>query len=174
MEIPFAPPALSDSAAVRTAVSYSKAAENDASFANIYLLRQKYGTEIAFADGMLLRRYQDGFRQGSYGFPLGDGNLTATISLLHADAAANGRPLRLTMLTEAQCSLLCSEFPDCFTVTPAENYTEYLYLRENLAEMRGSRYHGKRNHISQFWRACPDAYIPPRCSSGTPSTSSSG
>ena len=161
MVIPFAPPVLADRAAICKAVSDAKAVENDASFVNIYLLRQKYGIEIAFSDTMLLRRYQDGFRRDSYGFPLGAGDLRHALKLLRDDAAARALPLRLTMLTKAQCERLQLEFPDCFTFTPAENYTEYLYLRENLAEMRGSRYHGKRNHISQFWRAYPDAYIQP-------------
>lgn len=161
MVIPFAPPVLTDRAAICKAVSDAKAVENDASFVNIYLLRQKYGIEIAFSDTMLLRRYQDGFRRDTYGFPLGEGDLRHALKLLRDDAAARVLPLRLTMLTKAQCELLQQEFPDCFTFTPAENYTEYLYLRENLAEMRGSRYHGKRNHISQFWRAYPDAYIQP-------------
>lgn len=161
MVIPFAPPVLTDRAAICKAVSDAKAVENDASFVNIYLLRQKYGIEIAFSDTMLLRRYQDGFRRDTYGFPLGEGDLRHALKLLRDNAAARALPLRLTMLTKAQCERLQLEFPDCFTFTPAENYTEYLYLRENLAEMRGSRYHGKRNHISQFWRTYPDAYIQP-------------
>ena len=161
MPISFASPSISDRAAVTAAAAYSGARENDASFVNLYLLREKYGTEIAFSGAQLLRRYRAGFRAGTYGFPLGEGNLHDAIRLLCADAAAQNQPLRLTLLTAAQCELLRREFPDCFTFSQAEDYTEYLYLRENLAEMRGSRYHGKRNHMSQFWRACPEAYIQP-------------
>lgn len=161
MALIFAPPACSDRQAVCAAAAYSRAAENDASFVNLYLLREKYDIQIALNGPQLLRRYQAGFRAGTYGFPLGEGDLRSAIRLLCADAAAQKLPLRLTMLTKAQCALLRREFPDCFTFTQAEDYTEYLYLRENLAELRGSRYHGKRNHIAQFWRACPEAYIQP-------------
>ena len=161
MAIKFAPPALSDRPAVCEAAAYSEAAENDASFVNLYLLRKKYGIEIAFAGKTLLRRYSDGFRAGTYGFPLGEGDLHTAVRLLHTDAAGHNLPLRFSMLTKAQCELLAASFPSCFSFTHAENYTEYLYLRENLAELRGTRYHGKRNHISQFWRAYPEAYIQP-------------
>ena len=161
MAIHFAPPALSDRKAVCGAAAYAKAVENDASFVNLYLLRAKYGTEIAFSEKLLLRRYSDGLRAGTYGFPLGEGDLRTAVRLLYADADERNLPLRLSLLTKSQCDLLAAAFPDCFTFTCAEKYTEYLYLRDNLAELRGSRYHGKRNHISQFWRANPDAYIQP-------------
>ena len=154
-------PELTDREAVIAAAGASSAAENDASFVNLYLLREKYGTEIAFADGMLLRRYHAGFRAGCYGFPLGSGDLNAALSLLHEDARAAGIPFRLTLLTKAQCDALEAAAPSEYTLTPVPDYTEYFYRREHLAEMRGSRYHGKRNHIAQFWRAWPEAFIQP-------------
>ena len=161
MQLSFHSPALSDRDTVRQAASGSKAMENDAAFASIWLLREKYGTEIAFAGGMLLRRYHKGFRKDCYGFPLGGGELKAALCLCAQDAAERGIPLRLTLLTEAQCSLLDTLFPGKFRITPLPDYTEYLYLQENLAALRGSKYHGKRNHIAQFWRSYPDAQIQP-------------
>ena len=135
--------------------------ENDAAFANLFLLREKYGTALCTEDRMLLRRYGRGVRAGSYGFPLGGGDLKQAVSLLHADAAERGIPFRMTLLTKPQCERLEALFPGGFMFAPMPDYTEYLYLQENLAALRGSRYHGKRNHIAQFWRACPEAYIQP-------------
>lgn len=161
MALSFAEPRLSDRKAVCEAASYSHTAENDCSFVNLYLLRKKYGIEIAFSDSMLLRRYHSGFRKDTYGFPLGNGSLRNAVRLLCHDAAAENIPFRMTMLTQKQCECLSAAYPDCFSFSPASDYTEYLYLQKNLAELRGSRYHGKRNHIAQFWRAFPDAYIQP-------------
>lgn len=160
MSLLFHSPVLSDANAVRRAVCAVNAAENDASFANIFLLREKYGTELAFHGDTLLRRYSRGFRAGAYGFPLG-GDLRKAVTLLRQDAAERGQIFRMTLLTHAQCEQLQAEYHDAFTVSQAENYTEYLYLRDNLAALRGSKYHGKRNHIAQFWRSHPDAYIQP-------------
>lgn len=135
--------------------------ENDAAFANLFLLREKYGTELCTEDRMLLRRYARGVRAGCYGFPLGGGDLKQAVSLLHADAEARGIPFRMTLLTQSQCEQLDALFSGIFLFEAMPDYTEYLYLQENLAALRGSRYHGKRNHIAQFWRACPEAYIQP-------------
>ena len=157
----FHPPALADRNAVYSAVNAVNAKENDAAFASLYLLRGKYGTEITLCDDMLLRRYSAGFRAGCYGFPLGSGDLRTAFSRLYADAVSRDIPLRITLLTPAQCETLEAQYPGGFQFTPAEDYTEYLYLRQNLAELKGSKYHGKRNHIAQFWRAYPEAQIQP-------------
>lgn len=162
MRIPFHIPVLADGDAVREAAALCSAKENDAAFASIYLLREKYGTEIAVHCGMLLRRYQSGYRAGSCGYPLGESaRLRETVCALYADAQEAGVQLKFTLLTEEQCMTLQTLFPDAFTVTAAEEYTEYLYLRDNLANLRGSKYHGKRNHIAQFWRGNPEAMIQP-------------
>ncbi len=162
MSLLFRMPELSDRNAVAAAAEASHAAENDAAFASIYLLREKYGTTVACTDEYVFRRYTNGIRAGAYGFPLGDGDLRKAVELLKTDSEAAGSlRFRLTMLTKQQCDLLHAAFPDCFTFQPMENYTEYLYRRENLAALRGSRYHRKRNHIAQFWRSSPEAFIQP-------------
>ena len=160
MSLAFHVPLLSDRPAATEAASAAGAGENDASFVNLFLLRRKYGTEIAFSDGMLLRKYSKGVRAGCYGFPIGSGNLRAALSAMMQDAG-NKQPFRLTLLTEQQCEILSEISPDGFTFAPMTGYTEYLYRRDALAELRGSKYHGKRNHIAQFWRSFPDAEIQP-------------
>ena len=161
MSLEFHTPALTDRDAAAAAANACHARENDVSFVNIYLLRRKYGTEIAFHDGFLLRRYRAGIRAGCYGFPVGTGDLPAALHLMQADAAAQNHPFRMTLLTQEQCRILAEIAPDAYDFAPMEGYTEYLYRRESLALLRGTKYHGKRNHIAQFWRAYPDAEIQP-------------
>lgn len=161
MQIPFRPPSLTDRSAVLEAANAAGAKENDAAFANLYLLRNKYGTEIAFYDRLLLRRYRSGIRAGSYGFPIGTGDLRCAFSGMYADSVYANLPLRLSLLTKEQCQITEQLYPGGFEFIPAEDYTEYLYLRQDLSELKGSKYHGKRNHIAQFWRSNPDAMIQP-------------
>ena len=162
MNLLFHTPAPDEQCAVRNAAERSLSRENDAAFANIFLLRGKYGTELAWEGAKLFRRYRCGYRAESYGFPLGEpAALRESVLMLNADAAERGVRMRFTLLTEAQGAALDAAFPGAFVFTEAEGYTEYLYLQENLAFLRGSKYHGKRNHIAQFWRSDPDAMIQP-------------
>ncbi|MCQ2418089.1 MAG: phosphatidylglycerol lysyltransferase domain-containing protein [Oscillospiraceae bacterium] len=161
MSLSFHIPDFNDRLPVFEAASAVHAKENDAAFASIYLLREKYGTEICFQNSVLLRRYQKGIRKECYGYPIGLCDCREMIQLLKQDADERGQKFRLTMLTEQQCSALQAAFPDRFQITKAETYTEYLYLQSNLSELKGSKYHSKRNHISQFRRMYPDAFIQP-------------
>ena len=144
MFLSFHSPDFNDRMNVFAAASAARAKENDAAFASVYLLREKYGTEICFHDSVLLRRYQKGIRSGCYGYPVGLCDCREIILLLKQDSEARGQKFRLTMLTEQQCEALQTTFPDQFRITKSEAYTEYLYLQSNLAELKGSRYHNKR------------------------------
>ena len=97
--INFKAPELSDRAAATKAVADSGYTGSDASFANIYLLRQKYGTQIVLQDGFLFRYYNgQGSRRG-YAFPLGEGDVSAAIALIAEDARESGRPLEFCPVT---------------------------------------------------------------------------
>lgn len=161
MTIPFSSPTLHDRAAVFEAACASKAMENDAAFASIYLLRHKYRTQIAKVGEQLLRFYGAGIRENCYGFPLGCGDIGEAVALMHEDANTRGIPFRMGLLTHEMCEALEAAFPHQFSFLPVEGYTEYLYLQENLANLSGSKYHKKRNHIAQFRRAYPEAEIHP-------------
>lgn len=161
MQLNFEVPTLSHITAVQPILQSVAPMENDAAFANLYLLRHKYGIQLAIAENTLFRRYTAGFRAGCYGFPLGTGDLQVAVLRLKADADTHGQPFRMALLTEEMCKRLGTVFPRQFVFTAAEGYDEYLYLREDIAALRGSRYHKKRNHIAQFWRQNPDAEIQP-------------
>lgn len=39
---------------------------------------------------------------------------------------------------------------DCYNLAPLRNQFDYLYLRTDLAELKGRKYDGKRNHLKKF------------------------
>lgn len=161
MAIAFHAPCLTDRDAVRNAAELSRAKENDAAFASIFLLRHKYSTCIAFENNAFYRFYGKGVRAGCFGYPLGAVDLLRDIPLMRKKAAEWHQPFKMGLLTKEMCDALSEAYPEQFRFLPADGYTEYLYLRENLANLSGSRYHGKRNHIAQFRRDYPTYAIQP-------------
>ena len=106
----FRPPEISDRIAVTSAVAEAGYMGSDASFANIYLLRKKYSTEIALQEGFLFRYYNgQGSRRG-YAFPLGAEDPRAALALIVQDAAESGRPLEFCLVDEPRAQILRDYF----------------------------------------------------------------
>ena len=167
--IEFKAPELSDRAAATKAVADSGYTGSDASFANIFLLRQKYGIQIAMQEGFLFRYYNgQGSRRG-YAFPLGEGDVSAAIALIVEDTHKSGRPLEFCLVDEPRAQILREYFKTAGSngAEPPLHFTEnrgdsdYIYSAESLATLAGNQYKKKRNHVSRFNRTYSDYEIRP-------------
>lgn len=135
--------------------------QNDAGFVNIALLTEKYNTHVCNYKGTLLRFFPDGYLKDSYAAPVGDANYRELIPLLEADAAKRGLPFRMQLMTEEDCQKLEKAFPGKYSMECQPDFAEYLHLRLRLSTMSGRAFSSKRNHIAQFFRIHPDAYVAP-------------
>jgi hypothetical protein len=158
--INFKAPELSDRAAATKAVADLGYTGSDASFANIFLLRKKYGTQIALQDGVLFRYYNGvGSRRG-YAFPLGTGEPQASLKLIAEDARESGRPLEFCLVDELRAQIL-REYFDTLHFEENRGDSDYIYSAESLATLAGNQYKKKRNHVSRFNRTYSDYEIRP-------------
>jgi len=158
--INFKTPELSDRAAAANAVADSGYTGSDASFANIFLLRQKYGTQIALQDGFLFRYYNgQGSRRG-YAFPLGSGEPQAALALIVEDARESDRLLEFCLVDEPRAQIL-QEYFDTLHFEENRGDSDYIYSAESLATLAGNQYKKKRNHVSRFNRTYSDYEIRP-------------
>ena len=159
--IPFKSPELSDREAAAKAVAASGYIGSDACFTNVYLLRKKYGTQVALQDGFLFRYYNgQGSRRG-YAFPLGEGDVAGALKWIVDDAQATGRPLEFCLVDELRAQILQEYFNANAGSNGAESPlhfennrgdSDYVYSAEALATLAGNQYRKKRNHISRFNR----------------------
>ena len=159
--IDFKTPELSDMFASMRAVADSGYIGSDAGFANIYLLRKKYGTLIALQDGFLFRYYNgQGSRRG-YAFPLGADDPFKALELIAEDARESGRPLEFCLVDEPRAEILRDYFTSTLDVARIgqtlhfehnRGDSDYIYSAESLANLPGNTYRKKRNHISKFSR----------------------
>ena len=171
-------PELSDRIATAKAVADSGYIGSDAGFANVYLLRKKYGTQVALQNGFLFRYYNgQGSRRG-YAFPLGEGDVAAALKWILDDAQATGRPLEFCLVDDPRAQILREYFNTNRVVEtdgtsgkecaePLLRFEEnrgdsdYIYSAESLATLAGNQYKKKRNHVSRFNRTYSDYEIRP-------------
>lgn len=135
---------------------------SDSSIANLFLLQEKYNTELKIQKNILLRYYYGDENRSGYGFPLPMKNapenwLKTALEVIFDDAQAQNRPVRFCLITGEQKTLindcLAQHFPNrTIAWKTNRNDCDYIYLRSNLADLPGSQYQKKRNHISRFNR----------------------
>lgn len=135
---------------------------SDSSIANLFLLQEKYNTELKIQKNILLRYYYGVENRSGYGFPLPmkkapENWLKTALELIFEDAQTQNRPVRFCLITGDQKSLindcLARHFPGrSINWKTNRNDCDYIYLRSNLADLPGSQYQKKRNHISRFNR----------------------
>lgn len=120
------------------------------SFGNLCGWNYKNGNGFAEIAGCLLFRFilQDG--RECYSQPIGEGDIGQVIDALEDTAAFKGQPLCFWGSSEGLRAMLEKYRTGAFEYTPLENSSDYIYLRSNLAELKGKRYQPKRNHINNF------------------------
>ncbi len=132
------------------------------------LRRSDYrGCEYSFANNMAWRRlnrsgiaqYKDFYlccafetEDGipSFMYPAGDGNHGEMLSELLDFSRIHGHPLRIWNVSPERLAWMQEKYGDALRIQENRDSWDYLYLAEDLAQLKGRRYHQKRNHLHRF------------------------
>lgn len=124
-------------------------------FGNVYIWHDVYCTEAAFSDdGLCVIRFA--CEVDAYLFPCGQGDIKAAVEDMLTDAEARGVPFRIIAANKDDVDRLDALFPGLFAHHVNRDFCEYVYDSEDLIQLAGKKYHGKRNHISRFVTENPD------------------
>ncbi|MDR1524627.1 MAG: phosphatidylglycerol lysyltransferase domain-containing protein [Tannerella sp.] len=135
----------------------------DYAFANMCSWNFLYESEYAIMNGFLFLRFyveEKGRRRLAYMFPVGGGDLKTAIEIMENDAERMGYSLLMLGVTPDSKNKINALFPDRFTYIVERDYFDYIYLREELATLKGKRFQAKRNHINKFSKQYEYAYLP--------------
>lgn len=120
----------------------------DMAFASIYLWRNFYQLQYAECEGMLLFRSNE--ERTSFSFPLGAGDPKKAIEALKKYCEEQKIPLILHSISKEMEKYLEKEYPGQFEVEYDRDVADYIYETQALIELKGRKYHGKKNHINKF------------------------
>lgn len=160
----FRPPVTEDRKWVAPIISHAKRFGCDYSFGDMFIWQHVYNIRIASHDGFLFSINgtddDNGIKRPTYGFPVGEGNLKEAIELIEEDSAKRGYELEMFGLNNECVKKVETLFPGKFDFEPLRDSFDYIYLTENLINLPGKKFHGKRNHIAAFMRENEWSYEP--------------
>lgn len=115
------------------------------SFVNLLIWQSAYNNMLAFSDGQMIVKSGENGRD-YFKFPFGD-DFEKGISLIR-EYCGNDAPVFWAQQGPhlEHFKLLYPQF----TLEPSRDDFDYIYLQSDLAELKGKKYHSKRNHINAF------------------------
>lgn len=128
-------------------------------FVSNFVWRKSYRVEVAQYAGCGIIRY---CKEGNcmYSFPFGNGDKRAVLTSIKELCRESGCKLSMYPVTEKYRDQLIEWFPGEFFIKSDRDDFDYIYLREKLADLKGKKFHGKRNHIARFKDAGDWSYEP--------------
>ncbi|MBQ7740669.1 MAG: DUF2156 domain-containing protein [Eubacterium sp.] len=151
----FHEPSINDKKWVDKCLRHANSLNCEYTFGNVYIWADSYSTMIARYKDFFICRWGKG-KNISYSVPLGEGSFTKAVKEIIKDAESLGVKPRIYGLTSSYLLMLQEAFTGEFTYHYDESFNDYIYSTEKMAELRGKKYHGKRNHISNFKKNNPD------------------
>lgn len=156
-KIDFAPITLQDKSLFESYLSSENRHGCEFSFTNLYLWgRQRF----AVLHGHIVLFSQFDHRT-CYPYPIGNGDKREVLDAIIADSKARGIPCRITGLDTLARQTVEALYPDKFRFHSDEGSYDYVYSIDDLAYLKGKKYHGKRNHLNRFFEAFPNYTVQP-------------
>lgn len=150
----FHTPTLADKEWVDSVLTGSRHMSCVYTFAQMYLWSIHYGTKICRYKNCVLAK--SGIAEPCYIYPAGEYDITEVVEVLRQDAAERGVKFGFCVSEEWQADELDAAFPGVFTRDSSRDDADYIYNAEDLINLSGRKYHGKRNHIAKFERMYPE------------------
>lgn len=127
----------------------------DLSFSNLCSWRFLYNTKFAIVDNFLVFKFWAEDKL-AYMMPVGTGNPKDVLQKLINDATEENQPFCILGVCTGMRNELEDTMPEQFQFTADRDYADYLYLRSDLATLKGKKFQAKRNHINRFRNSYPN------------------
>ena len=127
-------------------------------FISIYVWKRVYENRFYMDDKTLIFKSKTDDGKG-YVFSLPYGDLDYGMSIIFSYCKEQGITPNLWVSQGERLTEFLKKY-NCYEIIPERDNFDYIYRREDLAELKGKKYHSKRNHISAFSKAYNWSYEP--------------
>jgi hypothetical protein len=130
------------------------------SFVNLYSWQFLTRGSYAIVDGTPVARFVLEGERVVYLVPDGSENGREVARQVVEESLARGETPRLLGLIPRLTGWLEGDFPGRFRYRANRDYFDYIYVRQDLVELKGRGLQAKRNHVNRFERTYRYEYLP--------------
>jgi len=121
----------------------------DYSVGNLILWSDVYNTQMAISNDMLFIKYvNDG--DVFFAFPMVKVDLKQAFKWLFAYCEDKSIEFKMSIIEPSMYEEIGKIFPGEFEISYIRDEADYIYNVEDLKNLAGKKYHGKKNHVNKF------------------------
>ncbi|MBK5246017.1 MAG: DUF2156 domain-containing protein [Peptostreptococcaceae bacterium] len=136
-------------------ISMRKHSACDYSVGNLVLWSDVYNTQFAVANDMLFIKFMNGGKN-YFAFPMGNGDLKQSFQWIFEYCKEQNIEFNMSVIESDMFAEIEKIYPGEYQVSYIRNNADYVYKTEDLKNLVGKKYHGKKNHINKFLKTNPD------------------
>lgn len=121
-------------------------------FGNIFSYTAKMDIEVADVYNCLVTKCCFESDYVEYCFPVGNGDVIKAVEMIIEDGVERGVTFGIFGMNTDNAEFLKEKFGNEFDITLERDSFDYVYLSQDLINLKGKKYQPKRNHISYFMR----------------------
>ncbi|MGB4440191.1 MAG: phosphatidylglycerol lysyltransferase domain-containing protein [Sedimentibacter sp.] len=127
----------------------------DYSVGNLILWSGVYNTQMAVSNDMLFIKYVN---EGDifFAFPMGMGDLKQAFEWLFTYCEEHSIEFKMNIIEPLMYEEIEKLFPGEFEISYLRDEADYIYNVEDLKNLVGKKYHGKKNHVNKFKKTHTD------------------
>ncbi|MBC8530602.1 DUF2156 domain-containing protein [Gehongia tenuis] len=137
---------------------------SELSFPSLYIWRGSGMVQWAEEDGVLFIKIKWGVLEGPEHFyaliPRCDQPLCGAMQKAVDYCREQRIPFVMRGVPQWLYEMIVRDCPDQYVIEEDRDNFDYVYRWEDLAELKGKKYHGKRNHINKFLQEYSYEYLP--------------
>lgn len=126
------------------------------SAANNILWSDYYNGQFSIIEDMLVFCKIEGELINKVTFPIGKGDKKKAFDSIVSYFEEHNRPFCMFLVEKEMFELIEEWYPGKYKIEYNRDDADYLYDWDTLANLRGKKLHGKRNHINRFLENYPD------------------
>lgn len=122
---------------------------------NLILWSQVYDTYYAVENDILFIKFKNN-NIDYFTFPIGKGDMKQAFEWMNAYCAEQNIEFRMNLVEPDLFEKIEEEFSGEYEISYIRDNADYIYRIEDLKNLSGKKYHGKKNHINKFLKENED------------------
>ncbi|MHC1719908.1 MAG: DUF2156 domain-containing protein [Clostridiaceae bacterium] len=127
----------------------------DYSVGGLILWADVYDTQFAVAKDMLFIKFVSG-QDNYFTYPMGNGDLKEAFQWLFAYCEEQNLEFKMHIIEPEMFKAIEKIYPGEYEISYIRDIADYVYNVEDLKNLVGKKYHGKKNHINKFLKTNMD------------------